>query len=177
MKLWYLHRAVRGNNLGFIVQETKASGAFKPRACFFSSRAARNRQNINFPEVAAVMTTADIRLVRLWVCAGNLTAWKKFASNSISCLHRPFGLSASIGITAGVNSFHWVYAEGTTKSTIYFRHSFKTFWICWELSQCSGCFYVLKTTLEVTDLFSVRLLGCTYILPCMWKNRHRCFSP
>jgi len=47
---------MEGNNLVFIVQDTKdeGSGAVQPRACSFSSGAARNRQNMSSPEVPAV---------------------------------------------------------------------------------------------------------------------------
>lgn len=140
MKVWYLHRAIRGNNLVFMVQDRrdKGSGAVQPRACFFFSGAGRNRQDMSSPEVVAVMTTAGIRLLWLWFCAGNLTTWKKFTSKNISCLHSPFGPTASNGITAGIDLFHRVYTEGTTNSNIYFRHYFKTFCDCWQLSQCSG---------------------------------------
>lgn len=139
MKLCYLHRAIRGNNLVFIVQDTRdeGSGAVQPRACFFSG-AARKRQNTSSPEVAADMTTAAIRLMWLWFCAGNLTTWKKFTSNNISCLRSPFGPTVSNGITEGIDLFHRVYDEGTTNSNSYFRHCFRTFCVCWQLSQCSG---------------------------------------
>lgn len=111
-------------------QETKAHGLFSPER-LSSSGAARSRQNTSPPGAAAVMTTAAIRLLWLWFCAGNLTTWKKFASNNTSCLHSPFGLIASNGITAGIDLFHRVYAEGTTNSNIYFRDSFKTTCSCW----------------------------------------------